>query len=96
MSAAHPQTTPMEEAAAHSAHTAHTADTAHTSEHAKRVLRIVRHEPTVRTVALDREPMGFLGSIYLWEILKGVAITAHRFCQNFFLRKLTATVQYPD
>jgi NADH-quinone oxidoreductase subunit I len=45
---------------------------------------------TNRAKPVDRKPMTWLESIYLWNILKGMFITI----KHFFRRK--ATIQYPE
>src|ERR1043165_5773770 len=45
---------------------------------------------TSRAKPVDRKPMTFLESIYLWNILKGMLITI----KHFFKKK--ATIQYPE
>ena len=45
---------------------------------------------TNRSTPVDRKPMTFLESIYLWNILKGMGITI----SHLFKRK--ATIQYPE
>jgi NADH-quinone oxidoreductase subunit I len=45
---------------------------------------------TQRAKPVDRSPMTFLESLYLWNIIKGMAITL----KHMFLKK--ATIQYPE
>src|SRR6201985_1691156 len=45
---------------------------------------------TNRAKPVDRKPMTFIESIYLWNILKGMLITL----KHFFKKK--ATIQYPE
>jgi NADH-quinone oxidoreductase subunit I len=45
---------------------------------------------TQRGKNIDRHPMSFLESIYLWNILKGMGITI----RHFFKKKVT--IQYPE
>lgn len=45
---------------------------------------------TQRGKNIDRHPMSFLESIYLWNIIKGMGITL----RHFFKRKVT--IQYPE
>ena len=45
---------------------------------------------TQRAKPVDRSPMTFLESLYLWNIVKGMAITF----KHMFLKK--ATIQYPE
>ena len=45
---------------------------------------------TNRAKPVDRKPMTFLESIYLWNIFKGMLITL----RHFFKKK--ATIQYPE
>ena len=59
------------------------------------VLSVSEKNPRVRTVRLDREPMG-VEATFLPAILKGLGVTARHFFSNVFGRKYTATVEYPD
>jgi len=45
---------------------------------------------TNRAKPVDRKPLTWLESIYLWNILKGMLITI----KHFFRKK--ATIQYPE
>ena len=45
---------------------------------------------TQRAKPVDRSPMTFLESLYLWNIIKGMGITL----KHMFLKK--ATIQYPE
>jgi NADH-quinone oxidoreductase subunit I len=45
---------------------------------------------TNRVIAVERKPMTFLESMYLWNIFKGMAVTfSHMF-------KKQPTIQYPE
>src|SRR5262249_36120665 len=59
------------------------------------VLGVWEKTPRVRTVRLDREPMG-VEATFLPAIVKGLGVTARHFFRNVFGRKYTATVEYPD
>lgn len=59
------------------------------------VVSISEKNPKVRTVRLEREPLG-IERTYLPAIVKGLGVTARHFFRNVFGRKDVATVEYPD
>ena len=59
------------------------------------VVSVSEKNPKVRTVRMEREPLG-IERIFLPDILIGLGVTTRHFFRNVFGRKDTATVEYPD
>ncbi len=59
------------------------------------VVGVSEKNPRVRTVRLERAPLG-VEATFLPAILVGLGVTARHFFRNVFGRKYTATVEYPD
>lgn len=79
---------------AHSAHD-HAHDHAAAPAHGPRVVSISDKNPKVRTVALDRVPMG-AEATFIPAILKGLGVTMRHFWRNVFTRTDTETIEYPE
>jgi NADH-quinone oxidoreductase subunit I len=59
------------------------------------IVGVSEKNPKVRTVRLDREPLG-LERAFLPAVAKGLALTTKRFFSNTFLRTETQTIEYPE
>lgn len=59
------------------------------------VVSVSEKNPRVRTVRLDRDPLG-VERTFLPAVIKGLGVTARHFFRNVFGRKDVATVEYPD
>lgn len=75
------------------AHEAHHHE--ETADAGPRVLRVSDRNPGVRTVVLEREPLG-KEVTFLPAIVEGLKVTTRHFFANLFGRKLTPTVEYPE
>jgi NADH-quinone oxidoreductase subunit I len=60
-----------------------------------RVVSVSERNPKVRTVAVDRKPLGGERT-FLPALVRGLAVTARHFFQNVLTRKEVQTVEYPD